>query len=108
MTADDLTDKVRAALEAFVDPYLGESLGAAKAVREVRASGGGFRARLALGFPVGGYAAELQPALAEMLASAGISAPLALELEADIRTHAVQRTLKPLGDIRNVVAVASG
>jgi len=108
MTADDLTDKVRAALEAFVDPYLGESLGAAKAVCEVRASGGGFRARLALGFPVGGYAAELQPALAEMLASAGISAPLALELEADIRTHAVQRTLKPLGDIRNVVAVASG
>jgi ATP-binding protein involved in chromosome partitioning len=33
---------------------------------------------------------------------------LTLELQPDIRAHAVQRNLKPLGDIRNVVAVASG
>jgi ATP-binding protein involved in chromosome partitioning len=33
---------------------------------------------------------------------------LTLELQSDIRSHAVQRNLKPLGDIRNVVAVASG
>jgi len=105
---DELTEKVRSALEAYVDPYLGESLGSAQAVREVRVSGTGFSARLALGFPIGGYQAELHSKLAAALAAAGIAAPLALELEADIRTHAVQRTLKPLGDIRNVVAVASG
>ena len=108
MTADELTDKVRAALEAYVDPYLGESLGAASALREVRRSGQGFEARLALGFPVGGYQAELESALAAELAQAGIDAPLALKLETDIRTHAVQRNLKPLGEIHNVVAVASG
>ncbi len=31
-----------------------------------------------------------------------------MELESEIRAHAVQRNLKPLGDIRNIVAVASG
>jgi ATP-binding protein involved in chromosome partitioning len=108
MAIDELTDKVRVALEAYVDPYLGESLGAASAVREVRRSGAGFEARLVFGFPVGGYQAELAAALAADLAKAGVEAPLALRLEADIRTHAVQRTLKPLGEIRNVVAVASG
>jgi ATP-binding protein involved in chromosome partitioning len=108
MAADQLTDKVRAALEAYVDPYLGESLGEASAVREVRAVGEGFQARLGLGFPVGGYQAELTAACAAALARAGIHAPLTLTLEADIRTHAVQRSLKPLGEIRNVVAVASG
>jgi len=108
MAVDELTDKVRVALEDYVDPYLGESLGAASAVREVRRSGEGFEARLALGFPVGGYQAELRAALGAALAAAGIGAPLVLKLEADIGTHAVQRTLKPLGEIRNVVAVASG
>src|SRR6267154_3239490 len=101
-------DAVRAALDAYLDPYLQDSLGAAQAVREVRAAGEGFTARIALDFPVGGYRAELTAALRAQLAAAGIAAPLAVELESDIRAHAVQRNLKPLGEIRNIVAVASG
>jgi ATP-binding protein involved in chromosome partitioning len=108
MAVEELTDKVRVALEAYVDPYLGESLGAASAVRDVGRSGQGFEARLVLGFPVGGYQAELRAALVEALAGAGINAPFVLKLEADIGTHTVQRNLKPIGEIRNVVAVASG
>src|SRR6266436_3558050 len=77
-------------------------------VDAVRAAGEGFTARIALGFPVGGYQAELTAALRAQLAAAGIAAPLAVDLESDIRAHAVQRNLKPLGDIRNIVAVASG
>jgi len=107
-TPEDALNSVRAALDAYADPYLWETLGTAQAVREVRAAGAGFTARVALGFPVGGYQAELTAALIAQLAAAGIAAPLALELEADIRAHAVQRNLKPLGDIKNVVAVASG
>ncbi|HXO15003.1 MAG TPA: P-loop NTPase, partial [Steroidobacteraceae bacterium] len=101
-------DAVRAALDAYFDPYLQDTLGAAQAVREVRAAGAGFTARIALGFPVGGYQAELAAALSGQLVAAGIAVPLAVELESDIRAHAVQRNLKPLGEIRNIVAVASG
>jgi ATP-binding protein involved in chromosome partitioning len=108
MTSAASPDQVRAALEAYADPYLGETLAAAQAVREVRAAGAGFTASLTLGFPVGGYAPQLTAALQSQLAAAAISAPLALELTADIRAHAVQRNLRPLGDVRNVVAVASG
>jgi ATP-binding protein involved in chromosome partitioning len=42
------------------------------------------------------------------LAAAGFDAPLTLELQADIKAHSVQRNLKPLEQIKNVVAVASG
>jgi len=109
MTTDEKTlPAVRAALEAYADPYLGETLGAAQAVRDVRAAGSGFLAQVVLGFPTGGYERELAAALNGQLAAAGITAPLTLELQPDIRAHAVQRNLKPLGDIRNVVAVASG
>ena len=99
---------VRSALEGYVDPYLGEALGVAGAVRGVAAGGAGYIAELALGFPVGGYHAELVAALQQHLQTAGIDLPVEIELTADIRAHAVQRHLQPLGDIKNIVAVASG
>ncbi|HWZ64576.1 MAG TPA: iron-sulfur cluster carrier protein ApbC [Steroidobacteraceae bacterium] len=108
MTPQPPLDAVRAVLEAYIDPYLGETLGAARAVREVDAAPAGYKARIVLGFPVGGYRDELAAGLSVALASAGIAAPLAIELESEIRAHAVQRPLRPLGDIKNIVAVASG
>ncbi|HYL00310.1 MAG TPA: iron-sulfur cluster carrier protein ApbC [Steroidobacteraceae bacterium] len=108
MTPEPPVNAVRAALDAYIDPYLGESLGSAQSVRDVRAAGGGYTAQIVLGYPVGGYREELAAALAGALAAAGIDAPLAIELEAAIGAHAVQRGLKPLGEIKNIVAVASG
>jgi ATP-binding protein involved in chromosome partitioning len=108
MSPEDALARVRIALDAYMDPYLGETLGAAQAVRGVTTSGASFAAHIVMGFPVGGYQGELAAALTKHLEAAGIAAPLSLQLESDIRPHAVQRTLKPLADIRNIVAVASG
>ncbi|MGH8169392.1 MAG: iron-sulfur cluster carrier protein ApbC [Steroidobacteraceae bacterium] len=108
MVDDSTLNAVRSALEAFVDPNLGETLGAAAAIRDLAAQADGVRTRIALGYPVGGYREELAGALAAHLAARGLEVPLTLELEAEIRSHAVQRNLKPLGDIKNIVAVASG
>ncbi|MGH8209708.1 MAG: iron-sulfur cluster carrier protein ApbC [Steroidobacteraceae bacterium] len=102
-------DAVRTAVGAYVDPYTGQSLADAQAVREIKASAdGGYTARIVLGFPIGGYQRELSEALARHIAAAGVHAPLAVELESDIKAHAVQRNLRPLEQIKNVVAVASG
>jgi ATP-binding protein involved in chromosome partitioning len=112
MSEDARTAAIKAALDGYVDPYLGESLGTAQAVKAVEARGQGVVARIALGFPVGGpnggYAAELEAGLRAHLRSAGIDTPLTLELSAEIRAHSVQKQLKPLVGIKNIVAVASG
>jgi ATP-binding protein involved in chromosome partitioning len=108
MTPEPPVNAVRAALDAYVDPYLGATLGAAQAVRGLSATEAGYTAQIALGYPVGGYREELSAALTAALAAAGIRTPLAIELESAIGAHAVQRGLKPLGEIKNVVAVASG
>jgi ATP-binding protein involved in chromosome partitioning len=108
MTPEQSLEAARLALEAYIDPYLGETLGKARALRELRAVPEGFAATVALGFPVGDYQQELAGGLARQLSAAGIGGTLALQLQADIQAHAVQRTLKPLGAIRNVIAVASG
>jgi ATP-binding protein involved in chromosome partitioning len=108
MIPESSVEAVRAALQAYVDPNLATTLGAAQAVREVRGAGAGVTAHIALGFPVGGYEQELHAALTAHLAARGIAVPLSVELTSEIRAHAVQRNLKPLGEISNVVAVASG
>ena len=99
---------LKSALDAYVDPYLGESFAAAQAVRGVSMREGQAVAQIYLGFPVAGYHAELLHALQSRLRDAGIETPINIELHADIRAHAVQRHLKPLAEIKNVVAIASG
>jgi ATP-binding protein involved in chromosome partitioning len=99
---------MKAALDRFVDPYLGDTLAAAQAVRTLEARGAQVVAKVTLGFPVGGYAGEFTEAVTAHLRAAGIDTPLAIELESDIRAHSVQKTLKPLAGIKNIVAVASG
>jgi ATP-binding protein involved in chromosome partitioning len=99
---------IKAALDRFVDPYLGDTLASAQAVRAVEARGAQVVAKIALGFPVGGYADELTAAVAAHLRAAGIETPVVIELESDIRAHSVQKMLKPLAGIKNIVAVASG
>ena len=106
--ADASHSAVAAALERYVDPYLEESLGAAQAIAALTQDGARYVATLRFGFPVGGYGPELEAGLREHLRAAGLELQLELRLEADIHAHAVQRPLKPLQGVKNIVAVASG
>ncbi len=99
---------VRAALESFVDPYLRQTLEQTRAVRAVELNADRVLAKIELGFPTVGYTHSLQAALQRHLAAAGLAVELTLELASRIVPHAVQRNLKPLAGVKNIVAVASG
>jgi ATP-binding protein involved in chromosome partitioning len=101
-------ERVRAALEGYVEPYLQQTLAEASAIRAVAVRGEAVTVGLELGFPTLGYAHALQAALREHLRAAGLSADLTLELSSRVVPHAVQRHLKPLEGVKNIVAVASG
>src|SRR5580698_2820066 len=99
---------VRAALETFIEPYLQQSLAQAGALQGVELQDRRARAKIELGFPTVGYAHSLQAALTQHLAASGLDIDLTLELSSRIIPHAVQRSLKPLAGVKNIVAVASG
>ncbi len=104
----DASNSIAAALESYVDPYLEDSLGAAHAVQAVTQDGARHVATLRFGFPVGGYQPELEAGLRHHLREAGLAVELELRVESEIHAHAVQRPLKPLQGVKNIVAVASG
>lgn len=99
---------VRAALEEFVEPYLRQTLAQSGALRGLELNAGRALAKIELGFPTVGYAHSLQSALQKHLTAAGLDVALTLELGSRIVPHAVQRSLKPLAGVKNIVAVASG
>jgi len=99
---------IREKLSTYTDPYLGQTLGEAKAVGSVASQGALVAVELVLGFPCADYAPELHAALQGHLKPVLGDARLELKLQSQITAHAVQRTLKPLANVKNVVAVASG
>src|SRR5271165_3481071 len=99
---------IREKLSTYIEPYLGQTLGEAKAVESVASAPGIVTIELVLGFPCADYVSELQAALESHLKPLIGAARVGLTLRSQITTHAVQRTLKPLANVKNVVAVASG
>jgi len=103
---DELETRLRALLATDIDPYLGTDLVSAGAVTAVTPDGDGARITLELGFPLARYGAELRARLAQVVAPAGV--PVTFTLESRIVAREVQKGTKPLPEIRNIIAVASG
>ena len=101
--------KIRAAVEQYADPYLGQTLLEAGALAELRVGETEIGGTVELGVPVRGYVDQFRAALAAQLAAAGFPGlRVAVELRSAIVAHGVQRPLKPLPGVSNIIAVASG
>ncbi|MBK6672094.1 MAG: iron-sulfur cluster carrier protein ApbC [Proteobacteria bacterium] len=107
MTESDSLAAARRAIEAFVEPFTGRALGELQAVVGLDSAMDGLRLSLRLPVPTGGLEATLQPDLEAALDKAGIRRKLTLALESVIPARAVQKPLKPMPGIRNIVAVGS-
>ncbi len=99
-------NELKALAAAALDPALGRPLG--EAVTSVRADGAVAVVAVTLGYPVGGYAPELEAVIGAAFAAAGWTGSVRVEPTARIAAHAVQGSLKPLPNIRNILAIASG
>jgi ATP-binding protein involved in chromosome partitioning len=99
---------VRELLDTYIDPYLGVDLHAAGAVQDVQLVGDRAQIVLKLGFPARHYAAELAGAISQRVRSLDFVRDAEVRVEWQVTSHSVQRNLKPVQGIRNILAVASG
>ena len=98
---------LRAALDAYVDPLIGRGLVAAGAARSVEIKSGRAHVHIELGFPAGGYRFQLVENIRRHLRES-VGADAEVQVDWKIQSHAVQKNLKPMPEIRNIIAVASG
>ena len=101
-------EQVEVAIRGYVDPYLDEDLVTAKCVKDVRIDAGLVAVDVELGFPCDGYRARLAGEISQRVEALDGVASVTVEIGWKVVTHEVQKGLKPLENVRNVIAVASG
>jgi ATP-binding protein involved in chromosome partitioning len=104
-----LTDAdVRAALSQIVDPNTGKDLVAGKSARNIRVDGSDISVDVELGYPA---KSQIDPIRREVIAKLR-ALPGAGNVSANVYqkivAHAVQRGVKTLPNVKNIIAIASG
>jgi ATP-binding protein involved in chromosome partitioning len=106
--AEVTQQQVESKLQEYIDPYLESDLVSAKTVRNIMIEGDQVVVDVVLGFPAGGYKDELAAKLKEMVESLDGVAQARVNINVAIQAHSVQKGVKTIGGIKNIIAVASG
>ena len=99
---------VQARLAAVVDPNTGRDLVASKAVKKVAVDAGNVTVDVVLGYPAKSQYAELRRLASEALATLPGVGRVTVNVTHRITAHAVQRGVKLVPGVKNIIAVASG
>ncbi|AJY66301.1 iron-sulfur cluster carrier protein ApbC [Burkholderia glumae] len=99
---------VDAALAALVDPNTGRPYAANKGLREVAIDGDTVSVSVVLGYPARSQHEDLRRRVADALAAVPGVRAARVAVQQEIAAHTVQRGVKLLPNVKNIVAVASG
>ena len=99
---------VEEAIKGYVEPHLEKNLVSAKCVKDIQVEGADVKIKVVLGFPAEGFKAELSSAVSELVSKVGGGSSVTVDVSWDIAAHSVQKSLKPIDNVKNIIAVASG
>ncbi|HYD80017.1 MAG TPA: iron-sulfur cluster carrier protein ApbC [Paucimonas sp.] len=102
------TDAVKAALSRVVDPNTGKDLVSGKSVRNIAIDGDAVRLEIELGYPGKSQIEAIRAAACAAVAEIPGVARAEAAVSTNIVAHAVQRGVKLLPNVKNIIAVASG
>jgi len=101
-------DDVKAALAAVVDPNTHKDFVTSKAVKNVQVDGGNVALDIELGYPAKSQVAGIRAAVVDALRKLPGVDNASVNVTSKILSHAVQRGLKVMPNVKNIIAVASG
>jgi ATP-binding protein involved in chromosome partitioning len=99
--------QVQSALKALVDPNTGKDLVATRSARNIRISGGDVSLEIELGYPGKSQHEPIRRQVIQALKAAG-AGNVQVSVVSKVVAHAVQRGVKLIPGIKNIIAVASG
>jgi ATP-binding protein involved in chromosome partitioning len=101
-------ESVEAAIKDYTEPHLGRDLVSAKALKGVEVEGDQVKVKVTLGFPAKGAVDDIAAALKERVAAVPGVGAVQVDIDWEIKSHSVQKSLKPIDNVKNIIAVASG
>ena len=100
-------EQVQEIAGAVLDPVLNLPLSEFKAIKNVVVDGDAVAVTVCPGYPVKSVAEELASRVKTALTQAGAASAL-VTVSGDIIAHRVQRTLKTMAGVKNIIAISSG
>jgi len=100
--------QVEEKLASYVDPYLEKDLVSSKCIKEIGIDGDTASVQVVLGFPAGGYHDQLADSLKQLVESIDGINTASINVSSKIAAHKVQKGVKHIENIKNIIAVASG
>ncbi len=101
-------EQIEQAIKGYVEPHLEQDLVEAKAIKDVAIDGANVKVSLELGFPVDGVKDELAALLKERIEAVDGVGSAQIDISWSVVAHSVQKSLKPIDNVKNIIAVASG
>jgi len=101
-------ETIEAAIKGYTEPHLGRDLVAANAVKSIDIEGDQVKVKIMLGFPAKGVKDAIADAVKQQVEGVDGVAMAQVDVDWTIKAHSVQKSLKPIDSVKNIIAVASG
>jgi ATP-binding protein involved in chromosome partitioning len=101
-------EDVKSALAAVVDPNTNKDFVSSKAVKNIQIDGANVALDIELGYPAKSQAAGIRAAVVDALRRLPGVSNASVNVTTKVLSHAVQRGLKVMPNVKNIIAVASG
>jgi len=95
-------------LKSLIDPNVETDLVTAKSVKNITIEADKVTVTIELGYPAKSYFSVLQQQIKEKLQSLTGIGEITVNVSSNIVSHSVQQSLKPIENVKNIIAVASG
>jgi ATP-binding protein involved in chromosome partitioning len=101
-------EQIEEAIKGYTEPHMGKDLISTKVVKDIEINGDKVKVKIVLGFPAKGFQRALAAAVREKIEAVPGVASSDVDVRWEITAHKVQQGLKPIKNVKNVIAVASG
>ncbi|MCB2262418.1 MAG: iron-sulfur cluster carrier protein ApbC [Candidatus Thiosymbion ectosymbiont of Robbea hypermnestra] len=101
-------EQVESAIKGYQEPHLEQDLVSAGCVKDIGIAGDRVEVRVVLGFPAKTVAQTIAAAVETAVTGLDGVAEAKVEVTWSVAAHSVQKALKPIDNVKNIVAVASG
>ncbi|MEN8214395.1 MAG: iron-sulfur cluster carrier protein ApbC [Pseudomonadota bacterium] len=101
-------EQIEEAIKGYIEPNFQRDLVSAKSIKAIDIDGDQVKVSVELGFPAKGVIDEISQAVKEAVEALDDVSSAAVDVSSKIVAHSVQKALKPIDNVKNIIAVASG
>ncbi|MBG7602332.1 MAG: iron-sulfur cluster carrier protein ApbC [Gammaproteobacteria bacterium] len=101
-------EQIEEAIKGYVEPHLQRDLVSAKSVKNIEIDGDQVKVSVELGFPAKGIFDEISQAVKSAVEALDGISSADVDVSSKVVAHSVQKALKPIDNVKNIIAVASG